>query len=26
MTKKRALPPDRIAECTAAHELFLAKK
>jgi phage repressor protein C with HTH and peptisase S24 domain/predicted transcriptional regulator len=26
MTKKRILPADRIAECTAAHELFLAKK
>ncbi len=26
MTKKRILPPDRLAECIAAHELFLAKK
>jgi phage repressor protein C with HTH and peptisase S24 domain/predicted transcriptional regulator len=26
MTKKRILPPDRIAECLAAHELFLSKK
>ncbi|MEO8644608.1 S24 family peptidase [Pseudomonas sp.] len=26
MTKKRILPPDRLAECKAAHELFLAKK
>tara|TARA_R100001230_G_C5686812_1_gene196649 strand:- start:1946 stop:2695 length:750 start_codon:yes stop_codon:yes gene_type:complete len=26
MTKKRPLPPDRAAECEAAHELFLAKK
>jgi len=26
MTKKRALPPDRLAECEAAHELFLKKK
>ncbi|MNJ32306.1 Peptidase S24-like protein [compost metagenome] len=26
MTKKRLLPPDRLAECVAAHELFLAKK
>lgn len=26
MTKKRILPPDRIAECKAAHDLFLAKK
>ncbi|WP_425221732.1 S24 family peptidase [Pseudomonas sp.] len=26
MTKKRPLPPDRAAECDAAHELFLAKK
>lgn len=26
MTKKRILPPDRLAECEAAHELFLAKK
>ncbi|MGP9826874.1 LexA family transcriptional regulator [Ectopseudomonas khazarica] len=26
MTKKRILPPDRLAECEAAHELFLSKK
>lgn len=26
MTKKRPLPPDRLAECAAAHSLFLAKK
>ncbi|MDD2054199.1 propanediol utilization protein [Pseudomonas putida] len=26
MTKKRILPPDRIAECLAAHALFLSKK
>lgn len=26
MTKKRILPPDRLAECKAAHDLFLAKK
>lgn len=26
MTKKRILPPDRMAECEAAHALFLAKK
>lgn len=26
MSKKRILPPDRLAECAAAHELFLAKK
>jgi len=26
MTKKRILPPDRIAECEAAHALFLSKK
>lgn len=26
MTKKRILPPDRLAECEAAHALFLAKK
>ncbi|MES2819873.1 MAG: S24 family peptidase [Pseudomonadota bacterium] len=26
MTKKRILPPDRMAECQAAHALFLAKK
>ncbi|MBA1249882.1 LexA family transcriptional regulator [Pseudomonas luteola] len=26
MNKKRALPPDRLAECQAAHELFLKKK
>ncbi|MET1078788.1 MAG: LexA family transcriptional regulator [Pseudomonas sp.] len=26
MTKKRILPPDRLAECQAAHGLFLAKK
>ncbi|NWC12004.1 helix-turn-helix transcriptional regulator, partial [Pseudomonas agarici] len=26
MTKKRILPPDRLAECEAAHALFLSKK
>ena len=26
MTKKRPLPPERKAECDAAHELFLSKK
>lgn len=26
MTKKRILPPNRLAECKAAHDLFLAKK
>ena len=26
MTKKRILPPDRMAECEAAHALFLSKK
>nr|WP_124428907.1 S24 family peptidase [Pseudomonas sp. R2-37-08W] len=26
MTRKRLLPPDRLAECRAAHELFLSKK
>jgi phage repressor protein C with HTH and peptisase S24 domain len=26
MTKKRILPPDRLAECEAAHGLFLSKK
>jgi len=26
MSRKRALPPDRLAECAAAHELFLARK
>lgn len=26
MTKKRILPPDRLAECEAAHALFLARK
>jgi phage repressor protein C with HTH and peptisase S24 domain len=26
MTKKRILPPELIAECTAAHDLFLSKK
>ncbi|MGF6457532.1 S24 family peptidase [Pseudomonas frederiksbergensis] len=26
MTKKRILPPDRMAECEAAHTLFLSKK
>lgn len=26
MTKKRILPPELIAECAAAHELFLSKK
>ncbi|MBD1602287.1 LexA family transcriptional regulator [Pseudomonas typographi] len=26
MTKKRILPPDRMAECEAAHRLFLSKK
>lgn len=26
MSKKRILPPDRLAECKAAHDLFLAKK
>lgn len=26
MTKKRPLPPERAAECEAAHELFLSKK
>ncbi|WP_434136256.1 LexA family transcriptional regulator [Pseudomonas luteola] len=26
MNKKRVLPPDRLAECQAAHELFLKKK
>jgi transcriptional regulator with XRE-family HTH domain len=26
MTRKRILPPDRLAECKAAHDLFLAKK
>lgn len=26
MTKKRPLPADRLAECKAAHDLFLAKK
>ncbi len=26
MTRKRILPPDRLAECEAAHALFLSKK
>ncbi|WP_421560603.1 LexA family transcriptional regulator [Pseudomonas sivasensis] len=26
MTKKRILPPDLLAECAAAHDLFLSKK
>lgn len=26
MTKKRILPPDRMAECESAHALFLSKK
>lgn len=26
MTKKRILPPELLAECAAAHELFLSKK
>ncbi|MBD8804580.1 S24 family peptidase [Pseudomonas syringae] len=26
MTKKRILPPELLAECTAAHDLFLSKK
>jgi transcriptional regulator with XRE-family HTH domain len=26
MTKKRALPPDRLAECKAAHDIFLSRK
>lgn len=26
MTKKRILPPELLAECSAAHELFLSKK